>query len=191
MMVTLKQWMYLFRSSYCNHEGKPCPQLWPASGLFLVGGLSQFCSLYPATQILLLSLYDFLAPRSWSMEQCVLQPEFPHRFLWSRVGVHPQNTLSQLTENISLQSPQRNTWSESISLCQTGFSSLCRDAPVLCNASKASTMVSLSLLPSVFTGYLSLEFLAFLIREMEIGHHEICVPNKGDPDTGTWEQGGN
>ena len=52
-------------------------------------------------------------------------------------------------------------------------------------------MVSLSLLPSVFTGYLSLEFLAFLIREMEIGHHEICVPNKGDPDTGTWEQGGN
>ena len=64
MMVTLKQWMYLFRSSYCSHEGKPCPQLWPASGLFLVGGLSPFCSFYPATQILLLSLYDFLVPRS-------------------------------------------------------------------------------------------------------------------------------
>lgn len=44
------------------------------------------------------------------------------------------------------------------------------------------------LLHSVFTGYLSLEFLAFLIREMEIGHHEICVPNKGDPDTGTWSR---
>lgn len=121
------------------------------------------------------------------MEQCVLLPEFPHRFLWPRVRVHPQNTLSQQFENISFQGSQRNTWSESISLHQTGFS-LCRDAPVLCDASEASTMVSLSLLHSVFTGYLSLEFLAFLIREMEIGHHEICVPNKGDPDTGTWEQ---
>ena len=101
--------------------------------------------------------------------------------------MHPQNTLSQQFENISFQGSQRNTWSESISLDQTGFS-LCRDAPVLCDASEASTMVSLSLLHSVFTGYLSLEFLVFLIREMETGHHEICVPNKGDPDTGTWSR---
>ena len=86
------------------------------------------------------------------MEQCVLQPEFPHRFLWSRVGVHPQNTLSQLTENISLQDPQRNTWPESISLPQQGFSFLRRDVPVLSDASEASTMVSLFLPPSAALG---------------------------------------
>ena len=111
----------------------------------------------------------------------MLLPEFPHRFLWPRVRVRPQNTLSQQTENISLHGPQRNTRPES-------NSSLCRDVPVLWDTSEASTMVSLSLLHSVFTGYLSLEFLVFLIREMETGHHEICVPSKGDPDTGTWSR---
>ena len=125
------------------------------------------------------------------MEQCVLLPEFCHQFLRPRIRVHPENTSSQQIENISLQGPQRNTRPESISLPQSGFSSLSRDIPVLCHASEASTMVSLSLFPSVITGYLSLEFLAFLIREMEIGHHEICVPIEGDPDTGTWEQVGN
>ena len=174
MMVTLKQWMYLCRSSYCNHEGKPCPQLWTDFGLFLIGGLSLSCTLYPATQILLLSLYDFGSQIMIHGAVYALS-EIHHGSLWPRVRVHPQNILSQQIENISLQGPQRNTRPESMSLPQPALSSLSSDVPVLCDASEASTMVSLFLPPAVFTGYLSLEFLTFLIRQLDIEHHEsLC-----------------
>ena len=51
----------IYASLHWKHEGKPCPQLLPDSGLFLLGGLSQSCCLCLGTQ----SLHPSLCLTFW------------------------------------------------------------------------------------------------------------------------------